>query len=74
MKPTSTTTISVSPSPLACEGCYLPAVVPSCWMPLLPPGNIHVLLRMDRSFPSPPPLPKLFPFANMNALQFDSVV
>jgi hypothetical protein len=43
-------------------------------MPLLPPGNIHVLLRMDRSFPSPPPLPKLFPFANTNALQFDSVV
>jgi hypothetical protein len=47
-------------------------VRPSCWIPLLPPGNIHVLLRMDLSFPSPPPLPKLFPFENMNRLLFDS--
>jgi hypothetical protein len=43
-------------------------------MPLLPPGNIHVLLRMDLSFPSPPPLPKLFPFENMDRLPVDSDV
>jgi hypothetical protein len=42
-------------------------------MPLLPPGNIHVLLRMDLSFPSPP-LPKLFPFENMDRLPVDSDV
>jgi len=30
----------------------------------LPPGNIHLLLRMDLSFPSPS-WPKLFPFDSM---------
>lgn len=34
---------------------------PACWTP---PGNIHLLLRMDLSFPSPP-RPKLFPFDSM---------
>ena len=59
MKPTSTTTIGFSFTPRL-RG-MLPSALPSCWRPLLPPGNIHVLLRMDLSFPSPPPLPKLFP-------------
>jgi len=35
-------------------------------MPELPPGNIHLLLKMDLSFPSPPLL-KLFPLENMHA-------
>jgi hypothetical protein len=43
-------------------------------MPLpVPPGSIHLLLRIDLSFPSPSLtdaalLPKLFPFENMNYL------
>jgi len=43
--------------------------LPSCCTLLLPPGNIHLLLRIDLSFPSPSLidaalLPKLFPLAN----------
>jgi hypothetical protein len=42
-------------------------------MPLLPPGNVHLLLRIDLSFPSPSLieaalLPKLFPLENTNYL------
>jgi hypothetical protein len=54
--------------------------LPICCTPLpLPPGNIHLLLRMDFSFPSPSPidaalLPKLFPFENMNCLLVDTDV
>jgi len=52
--------------------------LPICWVPLLvPPGNIHLLLRMDLSFPSPLPIDaalllKLFPLANMNCLPVDT--
>jgi hypothetical protein len=45
--------------------------------PPLPPGNIHLLLRMDFSFPSPSLfdpalLPKLFPFESMACLLVDT--
>jgi hypothetical protein len=48
-------------------------------MPLPPPpGNIHLLLRMDFSFPSPSLvgaalLPKLFPLESMTFPKIDDV-
>jgi hypothetical protein len=53
--------------------------LPSCCTPpLLPPGNIHLLLRIDFSFPSPSLidaalLPKLFPLENTSYLLIATV-
>jgi hypothetical protein len=53
-------------------------LLPICCIPLPPPpGNIHLLLRMDFSFPSPSLigaalLPKLFPLESMKFPLIDS--